>query len=118
MVSLALMTLSALLALLLVTLALSKSLASLASLALMATLDATSLSATFLLSASALLLSALAMSASNLKSKQSCPHVTCLQGRVGCGVQGEYFLFSLDLTQSLEMHYKMQNNYFLPGFHK
>ncbi len=112
------MALLALLALLLVTSASSKFLASLASLASMATLDATALSATLLLSALALLLSALAMSASNLKSKQSCPHVTYLWGRVGCGVWGEYFLLSLDSTQSSEMHYKMQNKDFLTGYHK
>ncbi len=34
-------------------------------------------------------------------------------GRVGCGLSGEYFLLLLDSTQSLKMHYKMQNNYFL-----
>jgi hypothetical protein len=77
-----------------------------ASLALIATLDATALSATLFLSALALLLSALAMSASNLKSKQNCPHVARLQGRVGYGVCGEYFLPSLDSTQSSEMHNK------------
>jgi hypothetical protein len=84
----------------------------------MATLDATALSTMLFLSASALLLSALAMSASNLKSKQNCPHVARLRGRVGCGVCGEYFLPSLDSTQSLETHYKMQYNYFSTGFHK
>jgi hypothetical protein len=39
-------------------------------------------------------------------------------GKVGCGLSGEYFLLLLDSTQSSKMHYKMQNNYFLPGFHK
>ncbi len=38
--------------------------------------------------------------------------------RVGCGVWGEYFLLSLDSTQSSEMHYKMQHNYFSTGFRK
>jgi hypothetical protein len=80
------MALLALSALFLVTSALSKLLASLASLALMATLDAMALLVTLLLLALTLLLSALAMSALNLKSKQNCPHVTCLLGRVGCGV--------------------------------
>jgi hypothetical protein len=61
-------------------------LASMISLASMATLDATALLGTVFLSVSALLLSALAMSESNLKSKQNFPHVACLQGRVGCGV--------------------------------
>ncbi len=37
---------------------------------------------------------------------------------MGCGVSGEYFLLSLDSTQSSRTHYKMQNNYFIPGFHK
>ncbi len=112
------MALSALLALFLVISALLKLSTSLASLALMATLNATALSETLLLSASALLLSALAMSASNLKSKQNCPLVTCLWGRVGCSVWGEYFLLLLDSTQSSETHYKMQHNYFSTGFHK
>ncbi len=51
----------------------------------------------------------------NLKS-----HVTRLWGRVGCGVWGEYFLPSLDSTQtfSLDTHYNMQNKYFWTGFHK
>ncbi len=81
----------------------------------MATLDATALSATLLLSALALLLSALAISALNLKSKQNCPHITCLCW-LWC-VRRVFFL-SLDLTQSMEMHYKMQHNYYLTGFHK
>jgi hypothetical protein len=38
--------------------------------------------------------------------------------RVGCGVWGEYFLLLLNLTQSSEMHYKMQHNYFLTKFRK
>jgi hypothetical protein len=40
------------------------------------------------------------------------------KGRVGCGVSGEYFLLLLDSTLSSKTHYKMQNKYFLPGFHK
>ncbi len=51
----------------------------------------------------------------NLKS-----HVTCLWGRVGCGVREGYFLPSLDSTQtfSLDTHYNTQNKYFWTGFHK
>ncbi len=41
-----------------------------------------------------------------------------LGGRVDCGVWGDYFLLSLDSTQSSEMHYKMQHNYFSTGFCK
>ncbi len=90
-------------------------LASLASLALLA-------SSVLLASASmASFASAFLLPTSDLKSKENHLEVIYLWGWVGCGVWGEYFLLSLDSTQSfssLEIHFKMQHNYFSAGFHK